>query len=186
MNSQQPKSPEQIAFHFVEAWNDRDASRIAGLFDEHADFVNVTGLWWHDRASIERAHEYGLSRIFEHSHLEVLMHRVRSLTDDVAIVHALMRLSGQSAVDSIEKPGQRRTIFSFVVRRNDDGSWSCASAHNTDVVRGMETNVIDEHGTLHAVDYRSQKMQNADPVDQIGQASFPASDPPSWTGSSLS
>lgn len=42
--------PEQVARAFVEAWEDRDPDAIAALFVADADFVNVTGLWWHDRA----------------------------------------------------------------------------------------------------------------------------------------
>ena len=37
--------------------------------------------------------------------------------------------------------------------RTPDG-WRCASAHNTDVVPGAETNVVDEGGRLRAADYR--------------------------------
>lgn len=48
--------PEEIPSLFVEAWNRRDPNRIASLFDQDAEFVNVTGLWWHDRASIRKAH----------------------------------------------------------------------------------------------------------------------------------
>ena len=39
------------------------------------------------------------------------------------------------------------------VRRVDD-TWLCASAHNTDVVPGMETNVINDDGTFRAANYQ--------------------------------
>ena len=39
------------------------------------------------------------------------------LSDDVAIVHAAMTLSGQTAIAAIRQPGARKTIFSFVVHR---------------------------------------------------------------------
>ena len=44
---------------------------IAALFDPDAEFVNVVGLWWHDREAIRRAHAYGLTRIFQHSTLRI-------------------------------------------------------------------------------------------------------------------
>jgi hypothetical protein len=47
---------DEIPSLFVQAWNSRDADALASLFDENAEFVNVTGLWWHDRDSIRRAH----------------------------------------------------------------------------------------------------------------------------------
>ena len=146
-------SPDRLPHAFVEAWNDRDAHALALLFDEDAEFVNVVGLWWHDRAAIERAHAYGLEQLFAASTLRLGRVKVKRLRDDVAVVHARMHLSGQTAVAGVEEPRARTTLFSFVVHRREEG-WSCASAHNTDVVPGVETNVIDEAGRLRPVDYR--------------------------------
>lgn len=41
---------------FVDAWNHRDPDALAALFDQDAEFVNVTGLWWHTRDEIRSAH----------------------------------------------------------------------------------------------------------------------------------
>ena len=92
------EKPENIANEFIEAWNGRDADRLGSLFDEDADFVNVVGLWWHDRSAIRKAHAYGFERIFNASVLELISLKVRHLSEDIAIVHAKMRLSGQSPV----------------------------------------------------------------------------------------
>ena len=135
----------------------RDPDALASLFDSQAEFVNVTGLWWHDRASIRKAHAYGLERIFNASTLTVDELRVKQLSDDVAIVHAAMTLSGQTAIAAIKQPRARKTIFSFVVHRVA-GGWTCASAHNTDAVPNMETNVIGEDGTVRAANYRTGQM----------------------------
>ncbi len=147
--------PERIPAAFVEAWNARDPDGIAALFDDDAEFVNVTGLWWHDREAIRRAHAYGLERIFNRSTLRLGTVRVKHLSDDIAVVHARMMLTGQTPLESEPTPGARTNIFSFVVHRTADG-WRCASAHNTDVVPGMETNLVDEGGRLRAVDYRGR------------------------------
>ena len=40
-------------------------------------------------------------------------------------------------------------------RRDAAGAWRCASAHNTDVVAGMETHVRDEAGVLRPADGRA-------------------------------
>lgn len=145
--------PEIIAQRFVKAWNQRDATAIATLFDEDAEFVNVTGLWWHSRQDIEKAHAYGLQNIFQHSTLELIRTKVKFLSEEIAVVHAKMKLSGQTPVDGVRQPGVRRTIFSFVVHRKQ-GAWHCASAQNTDIVPNMETHIRDEKGQLKGADYR--------------------------------
>lgn len=148
-------TPESIPAIFVEAWNRRDPETLASLFDEDAEFVNVVGLWWHDRASIRRAHAYGLERIFNHSMLRLGTVRVKWLADEIAVVHARMILSGQTPAAGVTNPGTRTSIFSFVVHRNSEG-WSCASAQNTDIVPGMETNIVDDEGGFWSVDYRER------------------------------
>src|SRR5690606_22626486 len=96
---------------------------------------------------------YGLTRIFNASTLTVGVTRVKWLSDDIGVVHARMRLEGQTAVGAVAAPQPRTTIFSFVMRRVG-GQWRCASAHNTDVVPHMETNVVDEEGRFSSVSYR--------------------------------
>lgn len=58
---------------------------------------------------------------------------------------------------SVERPEDvpkpRQTLMSFVVHRRPDG-WRCASAQNTDIVAGMETNVVGPGGHVLPVDYR--------------------------------
>ncbi len=98
--------PEQIPSLFGEAWNGRDPDSLASLFENDAEFVNVTGLWWHDRASIRKAHAYGLERIFNESKLSIDETRVKQLSHDVAVVHARMTLSGQTptSADTQNRP----------------------------------------------------------------------------------
>lgn len=147
--------PEDIPLFFSEAWNNSDADGIASLFQEDAEFVNVVGLWWHNRKHIRKAHDYGLKTIFNQSTLEVRRVKVKMLGDTIAVVHARMRLSGQTGHDGITIPGTRMNIFSFVVQLTA-GSWQCVSAHNTDVVPGAETNIIDSQGNMKSTDYREQ------------------------------
>lgn len=148
-------APESIAVVFTEAWNRRDPDTLASLFDHDAEFVNVVGLWWHNQASIRKAHAYGLKHIFSRSTLRLLENRVKYLSDTIAVVHARMSLTGQSAVGTITNLRPRQNIFSFVVRKTP-GGWRCASAHNTDIVPHRETNVIDDMGRVVAVGYRDR------------------------------
>ena len=148
---------EEIPSLFVEAWNSRNPDALASLFDEDAEFVNVTGLWWHDRAGIRKAHAYGLDRMFNESTLTIDDTRIKPLSDDLAVVHARMTLSGQTSIGTIKNPGPRRTIVSFVVHRIRD-RWQCASAQNTDIVPGMETNVAGDDGRLRSANYQSDRL----------------------------
>ncbi|ADR22431.1 hypothetical protein MATR_37230 [Marivirga tractuosa] len=147
------KEPVEIPVAFIKAWNLKDAKMLASIFDEDAEFINVTGLWWHDRNAIFKAHDYGLKVIFKDSELSLRKTKVKYLSDTVAVVNARMHLEGQTSIDG-KKAQARNTIFTFVVHQNEDGNWSCASAQNTDVVPGKETHIIDENGNMEGVDYR--------------------------------
>jgi hypothetical protein len=80
---------------------------------------------------------------------------VKRLSDEIAVVHARMHLEGQTPIGVVARPGARTNIFSFVVHRTRDG-WRCAAAHNTDVVPGVETNIVDDEGRLTSVAYRDR------------------------------
>lgn len=148
------KSPEDIPARFAEAWNERKPKKLAVLFDEDAEFVNVVGIWWHSREDIYKAHDYGLRVIFKKSTLKQGRTKVKYLSDDIAVVHARFRLTNQTPLKNTQ-PDTRQTLFSFVVHRVDrESTWSCASAHNTDIIPGKETRLMKD-GELEAVDYRA-------------------------------
>jgi uncharacterized protein (TIGR02246 family) len=133
-------SPEYIPALFARAWNDRDPDALASLFDEDAEFVNVTGLCWHDRDSIRKAHADGADPVFAKSRLTTGETKVKLLSPEVAVVHARMTHSGDDAAGAVAQPGSRTTIVSFVVHRAGD-RWLCAAAHNTDVIPGTQPNI---------------------------------------------
>lgn len=145
-----PQSPQDIPQAFAAAWAARDAAALAALFAEDAEFVNVVGLWWHDRAAIERAHGYALRSFFSQSTLSPGVVRVRRIGDAAAVVHCRFTLAGQLLPGGgVADP--RRTILSFVAQDTGKG-WQVIAAQNTDVVEGAETYVRTH--TLRAVDYR--------------------------------
>lgn len=147
-------SPESIPQMFVDAWNHKAPERLAGIFAEDAEFVNVVGLWWHNREAIWKAHEYGLRVIFPQSTLSLRQTKVKLLTPEVALVHARMKLVGQSILDSSERLGARINIFTFVLQKYPNG-WLCVAAHNNDQVPGAETHVKTADGQLKPADYRN-------------------------------
>lgn len=146
--------PEDVPTLFVEAWNARPADRLASLFEEDADFVNVVGIWWQNREDIFKAHDYGLNVIFNESKLTAGKVKVKPTGADHAIVHARMRLSGQT--DHGEKAGVRQTMFIFVLRKLRE-HWLCIAAQNTDIVAGAETNLRREDGSLSPVNYNDKR-----------------------------
>lgn len=154
MINSKANNPEELPKLFQEAWMKRDADMLASLFVEDAEFVNVVGLWWHNRDDIREAHAYGFEKIFGNSDLVVREIKVKNLSDDIAVVHTRMRLKGQTKKGDVEVPSIRQNIFSFVVQKFED-QWKCVSAHNTDIVPGAETNIIDEDGNFRSVNYRS-------------------------------
>jgi uncharacterized protein (TIGR02246 family) len=145
-------SPEEIPALFARAWNEHNADALAGLFDEDAEFVDVAGLCWHDRASIRKAHAGGLEPLFNKSTIATGETRVKLLSPDVAVVHARMMVSCDPAGSVQTDP--HTTIVSFVVHRVG-GRWLCASAQNTDVTTAAETNVKGEPGVFGLPDYPS-------------------------------
>lgn len=136
---------------FVRAWMARDAGALAALFSEDADFVNVVGIWWEDRASIEKAHGYALGSFFAESRLVPGRVKLRMLGEELALVHCRFTLTGQQAPDGTVA-GRRATILLFVMRRCDTG-WTCIAAQNTDIVPGAETHIAGPDG-LRTGDYR--------------------------------
>lgn len=143
-------TPEDFPAAFAGAWHRRSGRSIAALFTADADFVNVTGLWWHGRAAIADPHDYALHGFFAETTLRPGRTEVRYLGDDVTVVRCRLTVTGQTAPDGTTA-GPRQTILTAVLQRQP-GGWLAVSAQNTDVIPGKETHV--NTGTLDAVDYR--------------------------------
>lgn len=146
------ENPQEIADLFARYWNEYDAVKLAGLFAEDADFINVTGLWWKNRKSIEKAHDYGLKVIFSSSTLTVERTKLKLLGESAAVVIARMHLKEQTALNS-EKPEDRKTLFTFVLEKRES-QWICVSAQNNDITPGAETHINTSDGKLKPVSYR--------------------------------
>ena len=142
--------PDDFVPAFAAAWAARDGTALAALFAPDADFVNVVGIWWEDRAAIARAHQHALDTFFAETRLAPGRVKVRRL-GDAAVVHARVALTGQRAPDGT-RAGARTTILSFVLSRMPEG-WQAVSAQNTDVEPGAETRLARD-GALGAADYR--------------------------------
>lgn len=153
MNTAQ--NPEELVEIFVDNWNKRRADLMVEIFEEDADFINVVGLWWHNRKDIFKAHDYGLKTIFPNSTLKIVQLKTKMLSDTAAVVHAKLNLIGQNEFEG-EQAGIRRNIFSFIVRKKEDGIWWVVSAQNTDIINGAETFIRTETGKLKPVNYQKK------------------------------
>lgn len=125
------QQPGDLVWLFAEAWNRNDASALAALFAEDADFVDGTGLWWRSRRAIERAHDDALAHRFRDASLAVEQVAERRLSPGHAVVHCLWRLVGE------DPPGARarRGILVLVAERRPAG-WIAVTAQTTDIVPG--------------------------------------------------
>ncbi len=146
--------PNEIPERFRDAWNRNDPAGIAALFVENADFINVTGKWWENKKNIFEAHDFGLRIIFQNADLEIIKTKVKMLSDDIAVVHSHIRITGQTAKKG-KDAGLRETIFLFVAQKTKE-YWLCVSAQNTDIAFGKQTNFRDEDGSLHSVSYKER------------------------------
>jgi uncharacterized protein (TIGR02246 family) len=136
-------TPSDVAILFAQAWNARDANALASLFDEDAEFVDETGLCWHDRESIRTAHASRLQGSVDATTLATDDPKVKLISPEVAVVHARMTRSNGAGPDGVTS-APRTTIVSFVVHRAGE-RWLCASAHNTGLI-SEESNLSEPSG----------------------------------------
>jgi ketosteroid isomerase-like protein len=134
---------------FATTWNHHDLDAFGELFAPDADFVNVAGILWTGRQSIQAQHAYshgvipanspGFSEedrryygIFKNSTLKFDQIDVRLLRKGVAIAHVNWELLGD---DRTQNP--RRGVFIFVLTRQNVG-WLIAAAQNTEITRAVK------------------------------------------------
>jgi ketosteroid isomerase-like protein len=134
---------------FATSWNHHDLDAFGKLFAPDADFVNVAGLLWTGRQSIQAQHAYihgvipadspGFSEedrpyhgIFRNSSLKFDQIDVRFLRKEVAIAHVNWELLGDARTQN-----PRRGVFTFVLTRQNAG-WLIAAAQNTEIERTVK------------------------------------------------
>ncbi len=81
---------------FSAAWGRHDAKALASHYAADAEFVNPVGELAGGRAAIEKmfASDHGPTGLFRSSTLKQMIHRVRFLKPDVAVVHGAWETSG--------------------------------------------------------------------------------------------
>ena len=134
---------------YTTAWNRHDSDAFGKLFAPDADFVNVTGLLWTGRESIQAQHAYihgaipadspGFSEedrryygIFKNSTMKFDPVDVRFLRKEVAIARVKWELLGDPRTQN-----PRRGMFMFVLTRQRV-EWVIAAAQNTEINRTVK------------------------------------------------
>jgi ketosteroid isomerase-like protein len=130
---------------FTTAWNHHDMEAFGKLFATDADFVNVAGVRWKGRESIQMHHAWshgGIPRdtpgfdksdphygIFKTSALQFTQIDVRFLRKDVAVAIVDSELAGDTRTAN-----PRHAVLTLVLTRQN-GGWLIAAAQNTEISR---------------------------------------------------
>jgi ketosteroid isomerase-like protein len=139
----------KVVAGFATTWNRHDLDAFGKLFAPDADFVNVAGVLWTGRQSIQVQHAYSHGvipenspgfreenrryyGIFKNSTLKFDQIDVRVLRTGVAIAHVNWELLGD---DRTQNP--RRGLFIFVLTRQNV-EWLIAAAQNTEITRTVK------------------------------------------------
>jgi ketosteroid isomerase-like protein len=139
----------KVVAGFETAWNHHDMDAFGKLFAPDADFVNVAGVLWTGRQSIQAQHAYshgvipanspGFSEedrrhygIFKNSALTFDQIDVRLLRKEIAIAHVNWELLGDGRTQN-----SRHGVFIIVLTRQDV-RWLIASAQNTEINRDVK------------------------------------------------
>jgi len=134
---------------FATTWNRHDLDAFGKLFATDADFVNVAGVLWTGRQSIQAQHaythgvipadspgftedEHRYNGIFKNSTLKFEKIDVRIARKDLAIAHGYWEMLGDSRTRD-----SRHGVFLFVLTRENVG-WLIAAAQNTETNRSVK------------------------------------------------
>ena len=131
MATQDEAAVRTVIEAFIDSWNRHDMRTLAALFAEDADFVDVFGNWFRDRKSIEGALTQRHATVFRSSRFTERDLAVRFHKPDLAIVHAVIELSG-----AVDRQGQPLPpglgVITFVIEKVTD-AWHIIALQNTAV-----------------------------------------------------
>ncbi|OIH94418.1 hypothetical protein BIU90_04550 [Curtobacterium sp. MCBA15_001] len=122
-------SPGQLARDFVTAFNDGDAHALAGLFAEHAEFVNIYGIRMSGRTGIEQGHEHAFVSRLDGASLEATDVRERRVDSDVTVVQLGWRLQRDHDADPALVVPDSSGVLTFTALRTD-GAWHFITGAN--------------------------------------------------------
>ena len=120
---------------FADTWNLHDIDAFAELFAEHAEFVNVVGLWWKGRSEIKGAHEFTHQTLFKNSRLSLENVATRFPMPGIAIARCRWKLEGHVSPEGSALPARNGVLVNTL--QKIDGFWRIIDSQNTDVIDGV-------------------------------------------------
>jgi uncharacterized protein (TIGR02246 family) len=68
-----------------EAWNHHDMKAFAELITDDADWIDIVGMHWREKAAVVKAHEVFHRTIFQNTEMTPTDVGIRAATSDVAV-----------------------------------------------------------------------------------------------------
>ncbi len=128
------KEIEALIAAAVERWNRHDVPGYASLWTEDSDFVNVVGIHRRGRRELQLELEWLHGSRFRNTQVRMERPSVRLLTTELALAHVEWTMTGDPGMPGFPtEDGQRRGIFTHVVKRTPEG-WRFLASQNTDTL----------------------------------------------------
>lgn len=105
---------------FAEALNRRDASALASLFTEDADFVDYRGHWLRGRPAIRDGHIRAFDGLLAAGTTTWRDVTVNQLGDDLLVCHGLWTIPAHEHPDGSHVP-ERHGVITFLITPTADG-----------------------------------------------------------------
>ena len=119
---------------WADAWNAHDVDALACLVAADVEFINVAGRWLRGREEFCEWHRMIHRAHLRDSNWTTEQYCLRSLRDDLVLVHLEWAIGGERGPDG--SPKQRNGIFTWMLSRQE-GCWRIAAAHNTNLADGV-------------------------------------------------
>jgi uncharacterized protein (TIGR02246 family) len=114
---------------FGRALNAQDATALASLFTEDAEFVNIFASRMRGKSDIEKQHAAAFSAALFAVHVTLVTTDVRELADGVAILHAEWTRMVTATAETGTFPPGKGTLTLIALRSED--TWLFAAGQNT-------------------------------------------------------
>ena len=124
---------QSLVERYATIWNSHDLTRMAEIYAEDSDFVNVIGLRYQGVREIVNAHIVLHEKRMGQTHLTSTDITVRVLSPEVAVLHDTWELTGDPGAEGWEIHEVRRGIITHVMQKRPEG-WRIAASQNTDII----------------------------------------------------